>query len=193
MYHRHVLPLPESFRPLIKKDEEEISDALRPDQAEAAATAKASKVWRALRVAARDRFHLFNKFVDAPDEDRNELEMLFEIEESEHEAKRLRMEEGAGTRDRESQSAVPEMSFVQAAVQQRRPRSASAVTTLAAPPSSEIGSHGRALSADATGTTAPIQRHHQQPQQPQQRIENVADRSTPSPGKLHRIESTVPR
>ncbi|KAF8442570.1 THO complex subunit 1 transcription elongation factor-domain-containing protein [Kalaharituber pfeilii] len=78
---RHVLPTPESFRPLIKKDEEEIADSLRPDQAETAATSKASKVWRALRIASRDRFHLFNKFVDTPDEDRNELEMLFEIEE----------------------------------------------------------------------------------------------------------------
>lgn len=189
-------------------DEEEIADALRPDQAEAAATSKASKIWRALRVASRDRFHLFNKFVDTPDEDRNELEMLFEQEEIEHEAKRVKVEEvvnGTTTvsKERERLSAVPETQQNQ---QQQSPspiagakRATSAPSAVPALNSDDVaGVRGTEASMEGSVNTHSMEKKldipHQQHQQ-QQRIENVANLNNASPNqpemKLHRIESAV--
>lgn len=188
---RHSLPSPESLRPLVKLDEEEITDALRPDQAEVAATSKASKIWRALRVASRDRFHLFNKLVDTPDENRNELEMLFEIEETEQETKRIKLEENINStpKDKDRLSVVPET---------RPPgtdRRATATPLLA------LGSSGETIRAKESSTENPMKlpslekrgEHQQQPQ----RIENVTtlDDSSMAPNqatmKLHRIENFV--
>lgn len=183
---RHATPTLETFRPQIKADEENIADALRPDQAEEAATKKASKIWRALRVASRDRFHLFNKYVDTPDEDRNELEMLFEQEEIENDAKRVKVDEvvngTAGSKDRERLSAAPE------ARQQQSP--------------SPVAGAKREMdvetSMEPSVNIPPVEKKvdplPQQPQQ-QQRIENVANIRSSSPNqpeiKIHRIESAV--
>lgn len=65
----------------MKQAEEDIKDALRPPDVEEAQNAKFTKIWKALRIASRDRFHLFNKFDDKFDEDRNDLEMLFDVDE----------------------------------------------------------------------------------------------------------------
>lgn len=65
----------------MKQAEEDIKDALRPPDIEEAQNAKFTKTWKALRIASRDRFHLFNKFDDKFDEDRNDLEMLFDVDE----------------------------------------------------------------------------------------------------------------
>jgi len=176
-------------------DEEEIADALRPDQAEEAATKKASKIWRALRVASRDRFHLFNKFVDTPDEDRNELEMLFEQEEIENEAKRVRVDEvingTTGPKEREGLSAVPEA---------RQQQSPSPVTgtklAMSAVPALTSADTAGVRDAEASmESSVPVEKKIDPlPQQPQ-RIEKVANLSGSSPNqpemKLHRIESAV--
>lgn len=78
---RHRIPSPESFREGVKQAEEDIKDALLPPDIEEAQNAKFTKTWKALRIASRDRFHLFNKFDDKFDEDRNDLEMLFDVDE----------------------------------------------------------------------------------------------------------------
>ena len=187
MSARHSLPSPESLRPLVKQDEEEITDALRPDQAESAATSKASKIWRALRVASRDRFHLFNKFVDTPDEDRNELEMLFEIEETEQETKRIKLEENVNiiTKDKDRLSVVPEL------------RSPGADRRATATPLLALGSSGEMVKAKETSADNSVKLPPLEKKNEHQRIENVAtlDDSgmTPNPAvmKLHRIESAV--
>lgn len=203
---RHTHPTLETFRPQIKADEGEIADALRPDQAEEAATKKASKIWRALRVASRDRFHLFNKFVDAPDEDRNELEMLFEQEEIENEAKRIKVDEvvngTTGSKERERSSAVPEAQQNQ---QQQSPspvvgakRAMSAPSTIPVLASTDTAgvSDAEAL-MEPSVNIPPVEKKFDpllQPQQ-QQRIENIANLGSSSPNqpemKLHRIESAV--
>lgn len=196
-----MLPTPESFRTLIKADEDEIVDALRPDQAEASATSKASKIWRALRIASRDRFHLFNKFVDTPDEDRNELEMLFEIEEQEHEAKRVKLEENVnGVKDRDRLSVVPETQQNQQ--QQSSSPSAGGQRAVSAPSTvpaliSEENKGRETLIESPLPTASPTDKKVDPQPQQQQRIENVANLNNPglSPNqpkmKLHRIESAV--
>ncbi|RPA96480.1 hypothetical protein L873DRAFT_1811344 [Choiromyces venosus 120613-1] len=88
---RHNLPSPESFRQPVKDAELELLDAMFPDDIELAQTKKFTNTWKALRLASRDRFHIFNKFDDKFDEKRNDLEMLFEVEEKAKEEARARV------------------------------------------------------------------------------------------------------
>ena len=142
-------------------------------------------------MASRDRFHLFNKFVDTPDEDRNELEMLFDIEESEQETKRIKLEENFNsiTKDRDRLSVIPEL------------RSPSADRRAPTTPLLPLGGPGETVRAKEGSTEnsmklPPLEKKGEHQQQPQ-RIENVAtlDDSgmapNPSTMKLHRIESAV--
>ncbi|CUS10902.1 unnamed protein product [Tuber aestivum] len=92
---RNHLPSPESFRQPVKDAELELLDAMFPDDIELAQTKKFTSTWKALRLASRDRFHLFNKFDDKFDEKRNDLEMLFEVEEKAKEEARARMNQQA--------------------------------------------------------------------------------------------------
>ncbi|CAZ80092.1 unnamed protein product [Tuber melanosporum] len=92
---RHNLPSPESFRQPVKDAELELLDAMFPDDIELAQTKKFTNTWKALRLASRDRFHLFNKFDDKFDEKRNDLEMLFEVEEKAKEEVRARVNQQA--------------------------------------------------------------------------------------------------
>ena len=142
-------------------------------------------------MASRDRFHLFNKFVDTPDEDRNELEMLFDIEDNEQETKRIKLEENFNsiTKDRDRLSVIPEL------------RSPGADKRAPTTPLLPLGGPGETVRAKEGSTENSVKlpslekksEHQQQPQ----RIENVAtlDDSgmapSPSTMKLHRIESAV--
>ncbi|KAH0615000.1 uncharacterized protein H6S33_000636 [Morchella sextelata] len=78
---RHRIPTPESFRAGVQQAQEDIKDSFFPQDIEEAQNAKFTKTWKALRIASRDRFHLFNKFDDKFDEERNDLEMLFDVDE----------------------------------------------------------------------------------------------------------------
>jgi THO complex subunit 1 len=64
----------------VKKAEEDLKDAMFPSDIEEAHNSKFTKTWKALRLAAQDRFYLFNKFDDKLDENRNDLEMFFAVE-----------------------------------------------------------------------------------------------------------------
>jgi THO complex subunit 1 len=79
----------------VKDAELELLDAMFPDDIELAQTKKFTNTWKALRLASRDRFHLFNKFDDKFDEKRNDLEMLFEVEEKAKEEVRARVNQQA--------------------------------------------------------------------------------------------------
>jgi len=75
----------------VKDAELELLDAMFPDDIELAQTKKFTNTWKAFRLASRDRFHLFNKFDDKFDEKRNDLEMLFGVEEKTKEEARARV------------------------------------------------------------------------------------------------------
>lgn len=79
----------------MKDAELELLDAMFPDDIELAQTKKFTNTWKAFRLASRDRFHLFNKFDDKFDEKRNDLEMLFEVEEKTKEEARARVNQQA--------------------------------------------------------------------------------------------------
>ena len=142
--------------------------------------------------------------MDTPDENRNELEMLFEQEEIENDAKRVKVDEvvngTAGPKERERLSAVPEVRQQQSpspVVGVKRAMSApSAVPALAS--ADMAGVMDAESSMEPSVNIPPVEKEidplPQQPQQ-QQGIENVANLSSSSPNqpemKLHRIESAV--
>lgn len=142
--------------------------------------------------------------MDTPDEDRNELEMLFEQEEIESEPKRAKVDEvvngTGGSKERERLSAVPEVRPQQSpspvAGAKRAMSAPSAVPALIS--TDTVGVRDAEASMEPSVNILPMEKKidplPQQPQQ-QQRIENVANLSSSSPNqpemKLHRIESAV--
>lgn len=127
--------------------------------------------------------------MDTPDEDRNELEMLFEIEENEQETKRIKLEETviSATKDRDRLS-----------VELRSPGADRRATTT---PLLALGNSGEMVrtkesSIESPVKLPPLEKKNEHQQQPQ-RIENVATlddsgmASNPAAMKLHRIESAV--
>lgn len=167
----------QEFRSSIKEAEYEVSEAVRTDDAENAATVKASRIWRALRVTSKDRFHLFNKLVDTVDEDRNELEMLFEVEDSDREAKRSKLEDG-GVKDKASM-------YTPTIASQSLPSFASTDTK-------EHKSSREAIKEQSVEDNSSNKEHGSSSQQIDNPNSMDSDTSlTQSEMKLHRIESSV--
>lgn len=144
--------------------------------------------------------------MDTPDEDRNELEMLFEQEEIEQEAKRVKLDEAVngttGLKERERLSAVPETQQNQqqapspVAGAKRAVSVPSAVSPLAFADAAGVGNMEPSI--EGSVNISPVEKNidplSQQPHQ-QQKVENVANLNNPSPNqpemRLHRIESAV--
>ena len=73
MISRYSIPTVESFKSPIADDDFEIDTAKDQEEKQRLKDARASKIWRALRVASKSKFKLFHKI-----EDGNNLEVLFE-------------------------------------------------------------------------------------------------------------------
>ncbi|KAI9784874.1 MAG: hypothetical protein M1835_003486 [Candelina submexicana] len=84
-----AVPTPESFLPGIAKDEEAIKNAENDEERQRAKDAKASKVWRMLRIASKTKLKLLDKIDDG-----NNLQALFEPD-AEKENSKPRDSEGA--------------------------------------------------------------------------------------------------
>ena len=69
----YSIPPIESFKASIAEDDFDIEMARDEDEKQAIRDAKASKIWRTLRIASRSKFKLFHKI-----EDGNNPEILFE-------------------------------------------------------------------------------------------------------------------
>jgi THO complex subunit 1 len=74
------VPSIDSFREGITKDLEDLKDAMFPSDIEEGQNAIQTKTWKALRLATHTKFHLFNRFDDRFDENRNDLQMLVDVE-----------------------------------------------------------------------------------------------------------------
>ncbi|KAL8760047.1 MAG: hypothetical protein Q9184_003442 [Pyrenodesmia sp. 2 TL-2023] len=64
---RYTLPKVEDYKAAIMEDEFDIAMARTEEEKEEAATRKASKMWRALRLASKNRLNLFDKIEDGKD------------------------------------------------------------------------------------------------------------------------------
>ncbi|KAL8962039.1 MAG: hypothetical protein Q9193_001496 [Seirophora villosa] len=64
---RYALPKVEDYKAPIMEDEFDIEMAKTEEEKEAAGTAKASKMWRALRLASKNRMNMFDKIEDGKD------------------------------------------------------------------------------------------------------------------------------
>ncbi|KAL8904332.1 MAG: hypothetical protein Q9207_003343 [Kuettlingeria erythrocarpa] len=64
---RYTLPKVEDYKAPIIEDEFDMEMARTEEEKEEAATRKASKMWRALRLASKDRLNLFDKIEDGKD------------------------------------------------------------------------------------------------------------------------------
>lgn len=70
---RYAIPTVESFKGPIADDDFDIERAKNDEEKQQLRDARASKVWRTLRIASKSKFKLFDKI-----EDGNNLEVLFE-------------------------------------------------------------------------------------------------------------------
>jgi THO complex subunit 1 len=88
--HRYSTPAPDSFMMGIVDDEFDIDMAKEKDEKEAAERARASKLWRTLRLASRSKLFEFEKI-----EDGKKINLLFEkaTEESREEQKEVSSED----------------------------------------------------------------------------------------------------
>lgn len=64
---RYTLPRVEDYKAAIMEDEFDMAMARTEEEKEEAATRKASKMWRALRLASKNRLNLFDKIEDGKD------------------------------------------------------------------------------------------------------------------------------
>ncbi|KAI4120776.1 MAG: hypothetical protein LQ338_006773 [Usnochroma carphineum] len=94
---RYTLPRVEDYKAPIMEDEFDMEMAKTEEEKEAAETARASKMWRALRLASKNRLNVFDKIEDGKD-----LGPLFDPPSEERPAKKV---EGAGE-GREGKSDV---------------------------------------------------------------------------------------
>ena len=76
--YRYTIPAPESFLQPIADDEFDAQMAKTEEDKQLAMNARASKLWRTLRIASKNRFALFDKIDDG-----NNLRALFEVPEEE--------------------------------------------------------------------------------------------------------------
>lgn len=70
---RYRIPTAESFRRAIEEDDFDIKMAKTEEDKQFSANARASKLWRTLRIASKSRLNLFDKIDDG-----NNLQALFE-------------------------------------------------------------------------------------------------------------------
>lgn len=80
--HRYTIPTAESFRGPIAEDEFDIDTAKTDEEKQQATDARASKLWRTLRIASKSKLNVFDKI-----EDGNNLQALFQSEEEENKDK----------------------------------------------------------------------------------------------------------
>lgn len=76
---RYSIPTVDSFKGSLADDEFEIDMAKNDEEKQHLRDARASKVWRTLRIASKSKFKLFHKI-----EDGNNLDVLFEAKSDEH-------------------------------------------------------------------------------------------------------------
>ncbi|KAM0799984.1 THO complex, subunit THOC1 [Usnea florida] len=79
---RYQIPTAESFRGPIVEDDFDIEMAKTSEEKQQATDARASKLWRTLRIASKSKLNVFDKIDDG-----NNLEALFRPEEEEHKEK----------------------------------------------------------------------------------------------------------
>lgn len=80
--YRYAIPTAESFRGPIADDEFEVQTAKSEEEKRQALNARASKLWRLLRIVHRSKFNLFDGIDDG-----NNIQVLFEDAEAEKESK----------------------------------------------------------------------------------------------------------
>lgn len=79
---RYTIPTAESFRGPIAEDEFDIDMAKTGEEKQQATDARASKLWRTLRIASKSKLNVFDKIDDG-----NNLQALFQSEEGENKDK----------------------------------------------------------------------------------------------------------
>ena len=79
---RYTIPTAESFRGPIAEDEFDIGMAKTGEEKQQATDARASKLWRTLRIASKSKLNVFDKIDDG-----NNLQALFQSEEGENKDK----------------------------------------------------------------------------------------------------------
>ena len=78
------MPTAESFRGPIADDDFDISLAKSDQEKQILTDARASKLWRTLRIASKSRLNIFDKI-----EDGNNLDALFELDGDENKGKNM--------------------------------------------------------------------------------------------------------
>lgn len=79
---RYTIPTAESFRGPIAEDEFDMDMAKTDEEKQRATDARASKLWRTLRIASKSKLSVFDKIDDG-----NNLQALFQSEEEENKDK----------------------------------------------------------------------------------------------------------
>ncbi len=95
---RYTIPTAESFRGPIADDDFDISVAKTDEEKQLLTDARASKLWRTLRIASKSKLNLFDKIDDG-----NKLDALFEPEGDENKEKEVNgMEDSQEALNREA-------------------------------------------------------------------------------------------
>lgn len=81
-YSRYSIPTAESFREPIIEDEFDLSMAKTDSERQLSTDARASKLWRTLRVASKSKLNLFDRIDDG-----NNLQALFQPDGDENKSK----------------------------------------------------------------------------------------------------------
>ena len=76
---RYTIPTAESFRGPISEDDFDIDMAKTPEEKQQATNARASKLWRTLRIASKSKLNLLERIDDG-----NNLQALFQPDEEEN-------------------------------------------------------------------------------------------------------------
>ena len=82
MDRRYTIPTAESFKGPIFEDDFDIEMAKTDEEKQQATDARASKLWRTLRIASKSKLNLFDKIDDG-----NNLQALFQPEDEENKDK----------------------------------------------------------------------------------------------------------
>lgn len=73
--HRYSIPTIESFERPIADDDFDIDMNIDPEEKQLSIDARASKLWRTLRIASRSKLNVFDKIDDG-----NNIKALFELD-----------------------------------------------------------------------------------------------------------------
>ena len=82
MIHRYFIPAVESFREPIAEDDFNMDMAKTDEEKQLASDARASKMWRTLRIASKSRLNSFDRLDDGIN-----LQALFEPQDEENRSK----------------------------------------------------------------------------------------------------------